>query len=229
MQQNCSLYSKTRKHHISRMVRHCPLTSLPVEGRVFVEYLPRHVSICLRSSHNWVLSIPFLGTNQLCLLSSIIDNSTELGWGASTLSLKVTLVNFFPLCTALLWSVSFPPASEEKTTSHRTSLPKVMQCSNVIPEPKSSARPLEQAKCRMLLSEYHPREWPFQKNHMQLLSEILTHSWGLFSPQVQMLNLHQIQKFWTKDWLNSLVSTSLMWNGQAVFEESHARPWWSPR
>ena len=117
-------------------------------------------------------------------------------------------------------SVSFPAASDEKTTSHRTSLPKVMQCSNVLPEPKPSALPLEQARCRMLLSEYHPRECRFQKNHTQLLSERLTHSWVLFSPQVQMLNFHQIQKFWTKVWLNSLVSTSLTWNGQAVFEVS---------
>ena len=50
----------------------------------------------------------------------------------SILSLKVTLVNFLPLPTALLWSVSFPPSSDEKTTSYRTSLPKVMQWSNVL-------------------------------------------------------------------------------------------------
>ena len=80
-----------------------------------------------------------LAWNQLCLLSSITDNSTELGWGASTLSLTVTSVYFLLLPIALLWSTSFPPASNEKVKCHRTSLSKVKQCSNVIPEPKSSA------------------------------------------------------------------------------------------
>ena len=85
-----------------------------------------------------------LAWNQLCLLSSIMDNSTESGWGVSTLSLTVTSVYFLPLPIALLWSESFPPASDEKVKSHRTSLPKVTQCSNVLPEPKPSALPLEQ-------------------------------------------------------------------------------------
>ena len=176
-----------------------------------------------------------LAWNQLCLLSSIMDNSTESGWGASTLSLTVTSVYFLPLPIALLWSESFPPASDEKVKSHRTSLPKVTQCSNVLPEPKPSALHLEQAKCRMILSEYHPRECRFQKNHTQIQQKIDSQPSFIF-PQVILHKraqgrptLHWVQISEMNIWLNCLVGIPPLWNGQAVFVESHAYPWWSPR
>ena len=81
MQQDCSPSSKARKHHISRMVRHWLLASLPVEGRVLVEEPLRRVSICLHSSYSWALSLePLLGTSSVyCRPSQIIALSWDEG------------------------------------------------------------------------------------------------------------------------------------------------------
>lgn len=132
MQQDCSRSSKSKKASHFQNGQTLTLASLPVEGEF---WLKSHYEACVRLSvppmtEYW--AYPCLEPAVYCCPSQII---------ALSLSLMVTSVYFLLLPMALLWSASFPPASDETvkilqnfTVQGRT----VFKCHA---EPKSSALP----------------------------------------------------------------------------------------